>query len=131
MKMRIPWFRAPYRLAIVHTVLILFFMFAWSQRWFLSPTPFDCAYAPLFFVSGPVVHTIAHATQHWAERVLFPEAPLWFRWNIVPGAVCLILGGLQWFLIELLWCRVKGRMKQAREARTTGCSPISNRADAV
>ncbi len=38
---KLTWYRSPYRLLFIHTILVLFFMFAWTQRWFVSPTPFD------------------------------------------------------------------------------------------
>jgi hypothetical protein len=106
-------------------------MFAWSQRWFLSPTPFDCAYAPLFLVSGPVVHTIAHATQHWADRVLFPSAPLWIRWNIVPGTICLVLGGLQWWLLEFACVKIKMKIGAEDGSNNTSELTSGGRADAA
>ncbi|MEX2214144.1 MAG: hypothetical protein WD768_08455 [Phycisphaeraceae bacterium] len=94
-----PFPRCPYRLLTIHTALILFFMFTLSQRWFLEETPYDCFYLPFILTSGPVVYFIAHDVQHFSERFFTPEQVM-ISWNLVPGMVCLILGGLQWYLIE-------------------------------
>ena len=124
MKTRIPGFHAPYRLLWIHTVLVIFFMFAWTQRWFLTDIPFDCFYGPLFFVSGPVVHTIAHVLEHWSERHILPDAGLWFHWNLVPGVTCLLLGGLQWWGIETVWMRIRKKMKSGSNHTPEGiCQP--------
>ncbi len=98
------WFVPPYRLLIIHTFLIPLFMFALSQKWFLTDIPFDCFYGPFFIISGPSVYFIAHYIQHVAEKFFAPEQII-VPWNIIPGGVCLLLGGLQWWFIELLWLK--------------------------
>jgi hypothetical protein len=99
-------FSFPLIVVVAHTAAILFFMFALWNRWFLTDIPFDCFYGPFFFISGPVVYFVAHTLQHWSEQ-WFPSAGIMVHWNLVPGATCLILGGLQWWLIAhaYLWIR--------------------------
>src|SRR4030095_393457 len=92
-------FVSPYPLLIIHTALILLFMFTLSQRWFLTDVPYDCFYLPFFLVSGPLVYFIAHFAQHASEVLVGPDQVM-SAWNVVPGIVCLVLGGLQWFGIE-------------------------------
>jgi hypothetical protein len=89
----------PYRLLIIHTALILAFMFTLSQRLFLTDIPYDCFYLPFFIVSGPIVYFIAHTVQH-ASEVFFTPDQVMLAWNVVPGTVCLIMGGLQWWAVE-------------------------------
>ena len=102
MRMRI---RAPFRLAAVHTVLILLFMGTLSQRWFLCDTPYDCSYVPFLLASGPFVYVLAHMAQHRAEVFFTPEQVM-IAWNLVPGLICLVLGGAQWVLIETIVIKV-------------------------
>jgi len=92
-------FVPPFRLVIIHTVLILVFMFTLSQRWFLTNIPYDCFYLPFFIVSGPLVYFIAHFAQH-ASEVFFSPDQVIIAWDLVPGTVCLVLGGLQWWGVE-------------------------------
>lgn len=89
-----------------HTVLVVFSMICWEMDLFRSGIPFDCVYTPLFFVSGPFVYTVAHTAQHSIGELLFPccnRVNLSLAWNLTPGLVCLILGGLQWYYIEKWW----------------------------
>jgi hypothetical protein len=53
-------------------------------------------------VSGPIVYLIAHTGQHSSE-MFFTSDRAMIAWNIVPGAICLALGGLQWRIIESLF----------------------------
>lgn len=102
-------FEPPYRLLVIHTLLILAFMLTLSQKWFLTNIPFDCFYVPFFVVSGPIVYLIAHMIQHFSEMFFTPDQVM-IAWNSVPGTVCLVLGGLQWWIIESLyvnWRKVK------------------------
>jgi hypothetical protein len=101
-------FVPPYRLLIIHTALILLFMFSLSQRWLLTNIPYDCFYFPLFIVSGPVVYFIAHLVQHALESFFTPDQVM-IAWNVVPGTVCLILGGVQWWAVELFFMGVRKR----------------------
>jgi hypothetical protein len=49
------WFRAPYRLLIGHTALILAFMIALYWNWTdFTPQAYDCVYLPYFLISGPL-----------------------------------------------------------------------------
>jgi hypothetical protein len=93
----------PVKLVILHSALIVLFMFTLWNRWFLTNIPFDCFYAPFFFASGPVVYFLAHYLQHWSERLFSPNASIFLPWGVVPGVVCLILGGVQWWYIGRLW----------------------------
>jgi hypothetical protein len=108
-------FVPPYRLLIIHTVLILFFMFALAQRWFLKDIPFDCFYTPFLITSGPIVYFIAHYAQHFSER-FFAHNNILFAWNLVPGIVCLILGGLQWLAIESFIMHIRKKRKALKVA---------------
>lgn len=99
---KIFYLEPPYRLLVIHTLLILIFMIAMSQKRFLTDIPYDCFYGPFFFVSGPVVYLIAHQIQHFSERFFTPDQVM-IAWNIVPGTVCILLGGLQWWFIEWLF----------------------------
>ena len=93
-------FAPPYRFLIIHTVLILLFIFTLSQRWFLTDYgPYDCFYLPFFIVSGLVVYFVAHFAQH-ASEVLFTSNQVMLAWNLVPGTICLVLGGFQWWAVE-------------------------------
>src|SRR5882724_8727538 len=93
-------FVRPYRLPIIHTALILLFIFTLSQKWFLTNTPYDCFYFPFFIASGPIVYIVAHFAQHVSEGFFTPDQ-LMISWNLAPATVCLILGGVQWWIIEL------------------------------
>lgn len=90
---------SPYRLPLVHTIAILFFMFTLSQRWFLTAVPYDCIYVPFLIVSGPLVYFFAHVLQHQSESLFRPDQVM-IAWNLVPGTFCLVFGGVQWWLIE-------------------------------
>jgi hypothetical protein len=111
------WFRGPYRLLIIHTALILFFMFALLLGWtdFLSPMPYDCFYPPYLFISGPLVYFVAHDIQHAFDPLVSPGDVKSIRvaWSLIPGSVCLILGGVQWWLIELVYFRIRRRSSEA------------------
>jgi hypothetical protein len=103
------WFRAPYRLLIINTALILIFMFTLERGWTdFGPFPFDCMYPPFLLISGPIVHVVAHGVQHRMDRYLSPGdlGTIRLVWNVVPGSVCLILGGIQWWLVELAYIRL-------------------------
>ena len=108
-------FRPPFRLVIVHTILILFFAFSLGQRWFITSAPHDCFYVPFMFCSGPLAYAIAHSVQHWSERFLSPDQVM-ISWIVVPAVVCMIFGGLQWLSIEAawtLWHRTKANVANA------------------
>ena len=99
----------PVKLVILHSALIVLFMFTLWNRWFLTDITFDCFYAPFFFTSGPVVYFIAHYLQHWSERLFSPDTSVFLPWGVVPGLVCLILGGVQWWFIGRLWLWFRAR----------------------
>jgi hypothetical protein len=99
----------PWKLVIIHSGLILLFMFTLWNRWFVTDIPFDCFYAPFFFTSGPLVYSVAHYLQHWSEHLFSPDASVFLPWDLVPGVVCLILGGVQWWCIGHLWLRFRRR----------------------
>ena len=109
------WFRAPFRLLIIHSVLILAAMFALLGRWTdFGPLPFDCVYPPYIFLSGPIVHAAAHSVQHAFDSFIATDDVNSIRlaWNLIPGSVCLILGGVQWWLIESGYQRIRARATQ-------------------
>ncbi len=105
-------FVAPYRLLVIHTALILLFMFTLSQRWYLTDIPYDCFYLPFFVASGPGVYLVAHFAQHAFEVLCGPDQVM-MAWNLVPGTVCIILGGLQWLGIESLFLGIRDRRRRA------------------
>lgn len=87
-------------------------MFALLAGWTdFGPIPFDCVYPPYLFISGPIVHVAAHAVQHAFDPRLAPDdvASLRLAWNLIPGSVCLILGGFQWWLVEVVYLRIRRR----------------------
>lgn len=73
-----------------------------------GPGPYDCFYLPFFIVSGPLVYVVAHFAQH-ASEIFFTQGQVMLAWNLVPGAICLVLGGFQWWFIELLWMGFRER----------------------
>src|SRR5215208_5886712 len=79
----------PAKLVILHSVLIVLFMFTLWNRWFLTDIPFDCFYAPFFLISGPVVYSIAHYVQHRSEQFFSVETSVFLPCDVVPGIVCL------------------------------------------
>jgi hypothetical protein len=106
------WFRAPYRLLVLHTALILVFMLALYWDWTdFTPQPYDCVYLPYLFLSGPIVYGVGHNALHRVDPFISVDDTATIRivWNLIPGSVCLILGGIQWWLIEVvtvwLWRR--------------------------
>lgn len=74
-------------------------------------TPFDCVYIPFLMSSGPVVYYLAHMAQHQADRI-FTVDQVMISWNLVPGCVCLLLGGIQWVLIESCWLRHRKKIRE-------------------
>jgi len=98
MRLSLPW-----KLVVLHSALIVLFMFTLWNRWFVTDVPFDCFYAPFFFTSGPLVYSIAHYLQHWSEQFFSSDASVFLPWGVVPGVVCLVLGGIQWWCIGRLW----------------------------
>jgi hypothetical protein len=107
------WFRAPFRLLIVHTALITAFMLALLAGWtdFLCPMPYDCVYPAYLFISGPFVYGVAHGIQHEFDPLMAPDDVRSIRvaWSLIPGSVCLVLGGVQWLLIEVVYLRIRRR----------------------
>ena len=93
----------PWRLVIIHSALILLFMFTLWKRWFLTDIPFDCFYVPFFLVSGPLVYYVAHYIQHLSEPFFPADTSLMLPWNLVPELVCFVLGGVQWWFVGRLW----------------------------
>ena len=93
----------PSNLVILHSSLIVLFMFALRNRWFVTDIPFESFYAPFFFTSGPVVYFVAHFLQLRSEQFFPAHASVFLLWDVIPGVVCLILGGIQWWCIGRLW----------------------------
>lgn len=98
MRLSLPW-----KLIVLHSALIVLFMFTLWKRWFITDIPFDSFYAPFFFTSGPLVYFVAHFLQLWSEHLLPADASVFLPWDVIPGVVCLILGGIQWWCIGRLW----------------------------
>lgn len=120
------WFRAPYRLLIVHTTLILVFMLALYWDWTdFTPQPYDCVYLPYLFLSGPIVYGVGHIAMHRVDPFIAVGDTTTIRivWNLIPGSVCLILGGIQWWLIEVvtIWLR-----RKLSASSVTPCSPSTS-----
>ena len=117
---RARWFRPPFRLFIIHTALILIFMLALlAGLTDFTPLPYDCVYVPYLFISGPVVYGVAHCIQHAFDPCLTPGDVDAIRraWNLIPGSVCLVLGGVQWWVIEVVYVRVRRRGSEMTVSR--------------
>jgi hypothetical protein len=100
------------RLPIVHTLLILAFMLALYAGWTdFTPQPYDCVYLPYLILSGPIVYGVGHVAMHRVDPLISVDdiATIRIAWNLIPGSVCLILGGLQWWLIEWVYSRLRRR----------------------
>jgi hypothetical protein len=108
----------PKYFVLIHTALILLSMIALYNRFFLSSGPYSCFYIPFCLVSGPVVYIIAHYLQHYSA-MCFPYNSGIICWNLVPGCVCLILGGLQWWLIGKLLHWSYNKLKLSPTPNTT------------
>jgi hypothetical protein len=106
-------------------------MFAWTQRWFMSDLPFDCFYTPLILTSGPVAYFPAHYLQHWSEHFFAVPAGLTFCWNIVPGITCILLGGMQWWMIELIYGKIRKKWNRAQGGSNKHLEHISDSVNAV
>ncbi len=117
MKLSLPW-----TLVLLHSALIVLFMFTLWNRWFLTDIPFDCFYAPFLLTSGPVVYSIAHYVQHWSENFFSRDASVFLPWDVVPGIVCLVLGGIQWWCIGRLWLWFRAR--RVRHAFSHGTQKV-------
>jgi hypothetical protein len=106
------WFRAPYRLLLVHSVLILVFMLTLYLDWTdFTPQPYDCVYLPYLILSGPIVYGVGHFAMHRADPFISVGDTKTIRiaWNLIPGTACLILGGTQWWLIESAYILLRRR----------------------
>lgn len=115
MKPRITWFREPYRLAAIHTVLIVFFMFAYWRDWFPPDPQVECTYGPYFWTTGPLVYGfLVHYLQHQLESVLPVEWSIYVLWGVIPGILCIVFGGLKWWLIELLGLKLVRKLRRAK-----------------
>jgi len=112
--------RLPYWLLLGHSLLVLFLMFALSQRWLVSEPPFDCFYIPFLITSGPV-YLLAHLVQHKLDGGFTPEQTM-LAWNIVPGTICLVLGGVQWFFVGVLWLRFQNRRRLRLDEERLGAA---------
>ena len=85
----------PWKLVVLHSALIA--LFTLWKRWFITDIPFDSFYAPFFFTSGPLVYFVAHFLQLWSGHLFPADASVFLPWDVIPGVVCLILGGIQWW----------------------------------
>jgi hypothetical protein len=106
------WFRAPFRLLVIHTVLILASMLALFWDWTdFTPQPFDCVYLPFLLFSGPIVYGVGHVAMHGVDPFIAvgDTEAIRMAWNLIPGFVCLILGGIQWWLIESAYIFLRRR----------------------
>jgi hypothetical protein len=113
--------KPPFVLVTLHTLLVLCFMLSFSRRWF-APPPFDCVYTPYFWLSGPLVHTVAHVVEHLLEG-LFTPGQVMVAWSVVPGTVCLLLGGVQYWLLESWVVRAIRRSRQSNDSADTATAP--------
>jgi hypothetical protein len=115
---RAQWFRGPHRLLIIHTVLISIFMLALYLDWTdFTPQPYDCIYLPYLLLSGPIVYGMGHFAMHLVDPFIAVHdiATIRIAWNLIPGAVCLILGGIQWWLIESAYIRLRRKFDTPRQ----------------
>ena len=121
------------RLVIIHTALILAFMLALDRGWTdFAPIPYDCFYPPYFFISGPIVYGVAHYAQHRVDPFISVDdiGAIRLVWNRIPGTVCLILGGIQWWLIELAYVNLRRQtMVRTVNSGLYGASARSSHAD--
>lgn len=108
----------PWKLVTIHSALIALFMLTLSRRWLVTDIPFDDFYAPFFFTSGPLVYFIAWWLQHWSEHLFTAGTSVMVTWDVIPGCVCLVLGGIQWYWMGRLWMRF--RRSRAVAATITG-----------
>jgi hypothetical protein len=83
----------------------------WSWTDF-TPQPYDCVYIPYLFISGPVVYGIGHVAMHRVDPLIAVDDTESVRlaWNLIPGSVCLVLGGIQWWLIEVAYIWVSRKL---------------------
>ena len=74
-----------------------------------TPQPYDCVYLPYLLLSGPAVYGVGHVAMHRVDSFVSVDDVVAIRvaWNLIPGSVCLILGGLQWWLIESVYIRIR------------------------
>ena len=105
-------------------------MFTWERGWFLTDIPYDCFYRPFFLVSGPVVYFFAHSLQHYSEQFFTPEQ-VSISWNAVPGVTCLILGGLQWWLMGRAWIWFRQRTRAEHDVPDHWANPPRTREGAA
>ena len=88
------------------------FMLALHLDWTdFTPQPYDCVYLPYLVLSGPIVYGVGHVAMHRVDPFTSVDdtATIRIAWNLIPGSVCLILGGLQWWLIESIYSQLRRR----------------------
>ncbi len=108
------WFRAPFRLLLIHTALIMVSMLALYWGWTdFTPQPYDCVYLPYLCFSGPIVYGVGHFAMHRVDRFIAvgDTEAIRIAWNLIPGLTCLVLGGIQWWLIECAYIRLRRRLR--------------------
>ncbi len=95
------WCLSPPLLLIIHTTLVLGFMLALDRHW----TDFEHEshpyfFAPLFLTDG-LVYLLAHVGLEFVLQMIPFDDPETLRevWILIPGGVCLILGGFLWWSI--------------------------------
>jgi len=96
----------PWKLVVLHSALIVLFMFTLWNRWFLTDIPFDSFYAPFFFTSGPLVYFIAQLSPALVGAVLSQS-----RLRVPAVGHCswsrlLDSRRMQWWCIGRLWLLV-------------------------
>jgi len=88
----------PFRLAVLHKGAIQMLTAILCAGMVNTAIPFNGIFYPYLYVSGPLVYGIARYLQSYSTRLLSLQELMTF-WNFIPGAICLLLGGLQWWLI--------------------------------
>jgi hypothetical protein len=83
-----------------------------------TPQPYDCVYLPYLILSGPIVYGVGHTAMHRVDLFISVDDTATIRtaWNLIPGIVCLMLGGIQWWLIELAYIWHVSRLLGERAA---------------
>ena len=121
LRWRWPRLSLPLSLVMSHTILLLICVALFPTGIFFDEPPFDDLYFGYFLFPGVHLYIVA-------GKIIEPLQPLVGRmspgyWGaivylvILPGLVCAVLGGVQWYLIGKIveWLR-EGRMRRIAQA---------------
>ena len=93
----------PARLASIHTLIILAAMALYPTGIFISEPPYDNVYT--IYVLVPGIHIfmlglqLSHLLSPWLLMLMSRHAASILCVVFIPGAVGIIVGGLQWYFI--------------------------------